>query len=72
MKVGDLVNWYHQYTGERKILYVIEIIDDETVRCLFSYGAHQDIKRDKLTLFKDVALQDRQGSEDGKKKLPTN
>lgn len=59
MKVGDLVNWYHQYTGERKILYVIEIIDDETVRCLFSYGAHQDIKRDKLTLFKDVTLQDR-------------
>lgn len=69
MKVGDLVNWYHQYTGERSILYVIKVIDDETVRCLFSYGAHQDIKMKKLTLFKDVVLY---GPKEDKKNLPTN
>jgi|14_taG_2_1085336.scaffolds.fasta_scaffold01604_11 hypothetical protein len=72
MKVGDLVNWYHEYTGERSILYVTKIIDGETVRCLFPYGAHQDINRSRLTMFKDVDLHGLHCSERSKKKLPTN
>ncbi len=53
MKVGDLVEWIHEYSGERKILYVVEIIDEETIKCLFSYGAHQVMKKTRVRVFND-------------------
>lgn len=53
MTVGDLVLWKHEYTGETRILYVVEEIDKNTIRVLFPYGAYQVIPKDRVTLFTD-------------------
>lgn len=53
MKVGDIVKWIHEYTGETVLLYVVEVIDKDTIRCLFPYGAHQTMKKSRVTLFED-------------------
>ena len=51
MKQGDLVFWKHEYTGETKILYVVEEIDENTIRVLFPYGAYQTIPKSRVRLF---------------------
>lgn len=51
MKVGDLVLWKHEYTGEMQILYVVEEIDKNTIKVLFPYGAYQTVQKSRVTLF---------------------
>ena len=51
MKQGDLVLWTHEYTREDLILYVVEVIDDEYIKCLFSYGAYQTMKKTRVRAF---------------------
>ena len=51
MKPGDLVFWTHEYTGERHILYVLEVRKDGKVKCLFPYGAYQYADPSRLELF---------------------
>lgn len=53
MKVGDIVKWIHGYTGEIVLLYIVEVIDEDTIRCLFPYGAYQTMKKSRVTLFED-------------------
>ncbi len=53
MKQGDLVLWTHEYTREQTILYVVEIIDDEYIRCLFPYGAYQTMKKTRVKLYEN-------------------
>lgn len=51
MKQGDLVIWTHEYTRERVILYIVEVVDDEHIRCLFPYGAYQTMKKTRVKIF---------------------
>ena len=53
MKQGDLVIWIHEYTKERTILYVVEVLDEEYIRCLFPYGAYQTMKKTRVEIFDD-------------------
>lgn len=53
LKQGDLVLWTHRYTREDTILYVVEIIDDQYIRCLFPYGAYQTMNKNRVRLFDD-------------------
>lgn len=53
MIVGDLVRWVHEYTGETSILYIVEVVDENTIKCLFPYGAYQTMKKSRVTLFDD-------------------
>ena len=45
--------WTHEYTREQTILYVVEIIDDEYIRCLFPYGAYQTMKKTRVKLYEN-------------------
>jgi len=51
MKEGDLVLWTHEYTKEQTILYVVEIVDDEHIKCLFPYGAYQTMKKTRVRIY---------------------
>jgi len=53
VRVGDLVKWIHEYAGETALLYVVEVIDENTIKCLFPYGAYQTMKKSRVTLFED-------------------
>ena len=51
MKAGDLVLWRHEYTKEDQILYVVEVLDDEYIKCLFPYGAYQTMKKARVKIY---------------------
>tara|TARA_B100001094_G_C17772800_1_gene595880 strand:+ start:403 stop:600 length:198 start_codon:yes stop_codon:yes gene_type:complete len=59
MKSGDLVWWTHEYTKERHILYVLEVLDDGKVKCLFPYGAYYYAEPKRLEIFERT--EDRKG-----------
>lgn len=48
-----MVIWIHEYTKERTILYVVEVLDEEYIRCLFPYGAYQTMKKTRVEIFDD-------------------